>query len=85
MDTVAERKKAKIDKGGSDRYFHSIFGQNDLARKFPAAFGKNVMTLKDGVEVSQEEFLARGLPRDLPCKSGSKVAFRFSFIGERAL
>jgi hypothetical protein len=43
---------------GSDRYFHSVFRQNDLPGKFFAAFSKDVMTLKDGVEVSQEKFLA---------------------------
>jgi len=46
--------------GGSDRYFHSVFRQNDFPGKFFPAFGKNVMTLKDGVEVSQEEFLETG-------------------------
>lgn len=45
---------------------------NDFPGKFFATFGKNVITLKDGVEVSQEEFLTRGLPRD-PAGQGSGI------------
>ena len=53
-----------MGKGGLDLYFHSIFGQDDLAGKFSMAFNKNVVILKDRVEVSEEKFLARGLPRN---------------------
>ena len=63
--------------GGSDRHLHSVFRQNDFAGKFLAAFSKDVMALEDGVEVSQEEFLARSFPRNPAGQGRGEVTFLF--------